>query len=278
MADTLRAATAVASAWSTLARSAVVAATRRPRSALRDVPFPTGGRPVLPPGWPGAATRHTVAAGAATAEWLGRLADALVPRVVEGVLSRIDVTVLVEQFVDLDRIAARLDVDAVAARIDIDAVVARVDVDTIAAGLDLDTLVEKVDIARVIDRVDLDAVVDRVDPDRIAARVDLDRVVARVDLDRIVDRLDIDRAAARIDIDSIIERADIVGLARYVLQEIDIAGIVRSSTDAVTTEMVRDVRAHSVDADRAVERVVDRLLRRPGRRTALAPGDGHDRR
>ena len=174
---------------------------------------------------------------------LGHLADALLPRTAAAVLSRLDVAGLVEHYVDVDRIAGFLDVDAVAARLDVGRVVDRVDIAAVAAGLDLDSLVEKVDIARVIDRVDLDDIVARVDIDRIASRLDLDPVI---------------------------ERANIVELARYVVQEIDLPAIIRSSTASLSTDVVRGVRDQGADADRAVERVVDRLLlRRHGRHDAF---------
>jgi hypothetical protein len=215
----------------------------------------------------------------AGARRLGHLADALLPRTAAAVLSRLDVAALVGQYIDVDRIAGFLDIDTVAARLDVGRVVDRVDIDAIAAGLDLDSLVEKVDIARVIDRVDIDAIVARVDIDRVIDRVDIDAIVARVDIDRVIDRVDIDaivarvdidRIASRLDLDPVIERANIVELARYVVQEIDLAAIIRSSTASLSTDVVRGVRDQGADADRAVERVVDRLLlRRHGRHDAL---------
>ena len=206
---------------------------------------------------------------------LSALADVVLPWLAREVLSRLDVVALVREFVDVDRIAAGLDVDAVAARLDLDAVIERIDIEGIAAGLDLDALVEKVDVSRVIDRVDLDEVVGRVDLDkavasvdldRIVDRVDVDRVVNRVDLDRIIDRVDVDRVAARLDLDPVIERANVVAIARYVIDAIDLPRLIRSSTASMTAETVRGVRDQGVDADRAVERLVDRLLlRRQGR-------------
>jgi hypothetical protein len=106
-----------------------------------------------------------------------------------------------------------------------------------------------------------------VDLDRAVARVDIDRILDRVDLDAVADRIDLDRAVARVDIDPILDRADIVGLARYVVQEIDLPALVRYSTGSVTSEMVRGLRDQSTGADQAVARVVDRVLRRHGRRT-----------
>jgi hypothetical protein len=233
----------------------------RPRPGLRATVASTLAHPV------------TTAVGAVAAA-----ADVLVPEVARGVLARLDVPALVAEYVDVDRIAAQLDVDAVLDRLDLDAVAAR---------LDLDALVDTVDIARVLDRVDLDAVVARVDLDAVAARldldalvdkvdiarvldrVDLDAVVATVDLDAVVDRVDLDRAVDRVDVDRVIARTDIAALARYVVEVIDLPGLLRASTGSVTTEVVRSVRDQGADADRALERVVDRLLHRPARRTGI---------
>ena len=180
-----------------------------------------------------------------TVRALAGMADRVVPGVARAVLARLDVPALVREFVDLDRLAAVLDVDAV---------VARVDLDALAARLDLDAAVERVDIARILDRVDLDA---------LAARLDLDAAVDRVDLDRAVDRVDVDRVLAR---------TDLAGLARYVVQEIDLPGLLRASSGSVSSEMVRSVRDQGADADKAVERVVDRWLHRHGRRAGRADG------
>jgi hypothetical protein len=220
--------------------------------------------PVLRPAVARGLRRGGVEVWEVAARRLGPLADALLPPTAAAVLSRLDVARLVERYVDVGRIAAGLDVDAVAARLDVGRVVERVDIDAIAAGLDLNTLVEKVDVTRVIDRVDLDEIV---------ARVDIARVIDRLDLDDLVSRVDIDRIAARLDLDPVIARANVVDIARYVVQEIDLPAIIRSSTATLSTDVARGVRAQGADADRAVERVVDRLLlRRSGRH------DGADRR
>ena len=247
------AAAALASAGTAIARYAFSVTAR---TALDLVPLPRLRRAVHPRSW-SAAAREAASALRTAEQQLSELADVLLPWLAREVLSRLDVVDLVREYVDIDRIAAGLDVDAVAARLDIDSVIERVDLDGIAAGLDLNTLVEKVDVARVIDRVDLDEIV---------SRVDIDRVVATVDLDRVIDRVDVDRVAARLDLDPVIERANVVAIARYVIEAIDLPELIRSSTASVTAETVRGVRDQGVDADRAVERVMDRLLlRRHGR-------------
>jgi hypothetical protein len=45
----------------------------------------------------------------------------------------------------------------------------------------------------------------------------------------------------------------------------------------VSSEMVRSVRDQGADADRAVERIVDRLLHRAARRTGTAGGGAETR-
>ena len=102
------------------------------------------------------------------------------------------------------------------------------------------------------------------------AGASLDAVVDRVDLDRAVARVDLDQAVDRVDVDRVIARTDLAGLARYFVEVVDLPGLLRASTGSVTDEMVRSVRDQGADADRAVERIVDRLLHRQGRRTGTA--------
>jgi hypothetical protein len=303
--DLVDAAAAVLTVAAALARYAGGAASRSRRRIFRHLPFNAPGT-VLRRGLPGPVVWALAHPASAAVRALAVAADELVPDVTRAVLARLDVPTLVREFVDMDRLAAMLDVDAVVARVDLDAVLDRVDLDSIvarvdldravsrvdldavldrvdldaiAARLDLDPLVDKVDVSRVIDRVDLDAIaarldldslVDSVDVSRVIDRVDLDSIVARVDLDRAVNRVDLDRAVDRVDVDRVIARTDVAGLARYVVQVIDLPGLLRASTDSVSAEMARGVRDQGAEADRAVERVVDRLLHRPGRRTGPA--------
>jgi len=270
------------------------AAARSRRRLLPHLPFTEQGvalRRALhgPLGW---ALAHPASAAVRA---LAVAADELVPDVTRAVLARLDVPALVREFVDLDRLAALLDVDAVVARVDLDAVLDRVDVNAIAAKLDLDAVLDRVDVDAIaakldldlvaarldldtlVDKVDVSRVIDRVDLDAIVARVDLDRAVGRVDLDAVVARVDLDRAVDRVDVDRVIARTDLAGLARYVVQEIDLPGLLRASTGSVSSEMVRSVRDQGADADRAVERIVDRLLHRAARRTGTAGGGAETR-
>jgi hypothetical protein len=178
-------------------------------------------------------------------------ADALlrttIGRVLEAFLDSVDLTALVCEYLDLDAVADTLDVDRVVARVDPAAVVGRIDLDAIAAALDVD---------RVVARVDLDAVVRRIDVDAIAAALDVDGVVARVDLDAVVARI------------------DLVGIARDVVDAIDLPEIVRHSTGALTSDTVRSVRTGTRHADNLVAGAVDRLLHRPAAGGSAVPAPG----
>ncbi|MGH8824132.1 MAG: hypothetical protein ACRDVN_06620 [Jiangellaceae bacterium] len=76
---------------------------------------------------------------------LDRLLDAVVPEVVRAVITRIDLTAVVRQQVDVNQIAAGVDVDAIARRVDVDAVIARVDL----IGITEDIL-DRIDLPEII--------------------------------------------------------------------------------------------------------------------------------
>jgi hypothetical protein len=160
----------------------------------------------------------------------------VLPRAVERALATVDVTDLVRAHVDLDALAKILDVDAVVSRVDLDAVISRVDLDDIASRLDVDAIIGRADLDRAVSRVDLDAVVRRVDPDEVVARVDIEAVLARIDL---------------------------AGIARQVIEAIDLAEILRESAGVVSSQAARVVRTEGMNADESVARFFDRVLRRP---------------
>jgi hypothetical protein len=193
---------------------------------------------------------------------LERMIAVLVPLVVREVLDTLDLNVVILERVDLDGLVAKVDVTEVVDRMDIDAVVRQVDLDAAVQRIDLDALVRQVDIDAIMRRVDIDAIAQRVDLDAIADRIDLDRIVARIDIDSIV---------AGVDLKAIVDRLDVVGLAEEVINEIDLPEIIRDSTGSMASHVVRDARMQSIDADEAVSRLVDRLLRRRGKRSTGAP-------
>lgn len=178
---------------------------------------------------------------------------ALIREVVDAFTSEIDLTALVLDNVDLDRIIASVDMNAIVDLLDLDAIVARVDLDAAVARVDLDAAVARVDIDKIIDRVDVD---------RVISRVDIEAVIAGVDLDAVIDTVDLDRAVSHVDIDAVINRVDLIGLADVIIDGVDLPGIIREASTSVTSDVMTDVRSTSERADDAVADMVGRLLRR----------------
>jgi hypothetical protein len=88
----------------------------------------------------------------------------------------------------------------------------------------------------------------------------MEAVMSHVDVDELVrEHVDINQIATSIDVDAIVKRVDLVGLAEYVIDEVDLPEIIRQSSTAVTSGAVRGVRIRSMEADQAITRVVDRL-------------------
>ena len=196
-----------------------------------------------------------------TRDDLDRIIAAVVPPVVDEVLDSLDLTALVLERVDIDTVVSTVDIEAIVDRVDIAAIVEKIDIDAIATRLDLDAIVDKIDVDAIVRRVDVDAIVTQVDIDAIAKRIDVDAIVAKLDIDAIVDR---------VDIDAIVGRLDLVSLAEEIVNGIDLPEIIRESTGSMASEVVRDVRMQSIDADVAIARIVDRLIRRHrARRTEI---------
>lgn len=180
---------------------------------------------------------------------VSRSLDQLVPEVVRRLAARAELTGVVHDYLDLDRLVADVDVEAVVARVDLDRVVARVD---------LDAAVRELDVDAVVDRVDLDAVAQRLDIEAILDRMDLTAVVLRrVDLEALVT--------------AVLARVDLIGLAQEVIDGVDLPELIRESTGSMASDGVREVRMHGIAADEAVGRAVDRLLLRRGRGGAAGP-------
>ncbi|WP_158813270.1 hypothetical protein [Streptomyces rimosus] len=106
------------------------------------------------------------------------------------------------------------------------------------------------------------AVVAQLDLEALVARVDVNKVAERIDVDRVADRVDVARVARRVDIDAVLDRVDLAGYTRQVLEEVDIGAIVRDTGGDLTGEALDAVRLRSARADRLVDAVTDRLLRR----------------
>ena len=146
--------------------------------------------------------------------------------------------------------------------------------DLVRDHVDLDTLVASVDLDAAVGGVDLDAIAARIDIEAVLDRIDLtDLVMKRVDLDAIVRSVDLDAAVRGVDLDAILARIDLEALANDVIAAIDLPEIIRDSSGSLTSETVRNVRMHSIDADRAVDKVIERLkVRRHPRPGDVSPG------
>jgi hypothetical protein len=174
---------------------------------------------------------------------VGGLLRLVIRQVVAAVVETVDLTELVCRHIDLDVIAAGIDLDAAAARLDLDAAAARLDLDAAVARVDLDAVVRRLDLDDVAKHIDLDALAARIDPDPVVARVDLEAAIARVDL---------------------------AGLAREVIDAIDLPEIVRNSTGTLTSDTIRTVRREAMQADEVVAGLFDRLLRRQVQRASAS--------
>jgi hypothetical protein len=247
-----------------------------------------------------------------TLRTLGRLSATAFPGVVDAVLDQVDVdqmaTVVIDR-VDLTAIAStaldRLDLNEVALK-----VLNQLDVNEVAVRL-LNQLDTNEVVAQLLDELDIDEVatlalneldltqlvLDRVDLQRVVAgalenldltnivvdQVDLGAVVGaaleKVDLTAVVvDKVDLGAVVAaaleKVDLTAIVmQQVDLVGVAEYVVDAIDLPEIIRDSTGSVASEAVVGMRMQGIDADAAVGRVVDRMLRRRRQhRTEQEPG------
>ncbi|PWD44841.1 hypothetical protein ACN93_02065 [Gordonia paraffinivorans] len=191
---------------------------------------------------------RTVEAADAARLWAGAtvrtVLGAVIREVVDVLTEEVDLTDLVLQNVDLERLIA--------------AVLEVIDLDAVIETVDLDRAVAQVDLMRAIDLVDLHEVIGKVDLDEVAKRIDLDAI------------------AARIDIDAILGRVDLVGLAEEIIDGVDLPDIIREASTSVTADVMTDVRSSSERADDAVANAVNRFLRRRGADADVSTRDGAD--
>jgi hypothetical protein len=202
---------------------------------------------------------------------------AVVPPVVDEVLDSLDLTALVRERVDIDALVSTVDIAAIIDRMDIDAILREVDVDGIVRQVDIDAIVSKMDIDAIARQVDLDRIVRQMDIEAIVSKVDVDAIAKRIDVDAIAERIDIDTIVSRVDVDAIVRRLDLVGIAEEIVNGIDLPEIIRQSTGSMASDVVRDVRMESIEADIAMARLVDRIIRRRRERRTDAPGEPESR-
>ncbi len=106
-----------------------------------------------------------------TVEFADSTLRTVIKAVVDAALSEVDITKIVVDHVDIDKIAENIDVDKIAERVSLEPIIDRVDVDEIASRLD---------VKAVIDRLDLDGIVDTVDLERQVNRIDLVKIADQV--------------------------------------------------------------------------------------------------
>lgn len=137
----------------------------------------------------------------------------------------------------------------------------RPEVQTIATAVAVEVVRRVLDA--VLDQLDLtQLVIDRVDLNRVIASVDFEDVVGHIDIGGVMERVDIDEVVDRLNVERVIARLDMPRLALEVIDQIDLPEIIRASTGSVASESVRVVRMQTFGADRAIARVVDKLLGR----------------
>jgi hypothetical protein len=107
--------------------------------------------------------------------------------------------------------------------------------------------------------------------DGIIAGADLDRVVSRIDVDSILQRVNPDDIVARVDVEAVLDRLDLTAIARQVIENIDLAAILREASGAASSQVARSVRTEGMNADESVARFFDRVLRRPHHGGAVTP-------
>ena len=155
-------------------------------------------------------------------------------------------------------------------------------VDAALDQIDLNELVaERIELDRIIDRLDLDRVIGRLDIDAIVSRLDLDAIVASVDLDQVVRRVDIQAVADRIDLQALVRRLDLTAIASEVIDELNLMQLIQDAMGSMTNETVGGIRVQSMNADRAISRLRERLLGRgggdgPASTPANAPSEASD--
>jgi hypothetical protein len=143
--------------------SIALSAAFRVSAAAGRVARPIGRSLMSPPGVPRALTpemtvRRLAVRGDEVIQGAGAVLDRasreLLPTLMDALLDRIDLTELVLQRVDLDRVLASADLDAAIARVDVEALAARLDVTALAARLDpvaiASIIIEAIDLTEIL--------------------------------------------------------------------------------------------------------------------------------
>lgn len=101
-------------------------------------------------------------------------------------------------------------------------------------------------------------------------------VLDRVDVTGyVIERVDLERVIAAVDLNSVLGRMDLAGLARKVIDEVELTNLIRDSTSTVASDGLVGIRLQGVAADERLNHLVDRVLRR--RTDGRSPQAGVDR-
>ena len=120
-----------------------------------------------------------------------------------------------------------------------------------------------------------DGILNRMDLTDIAIqRVDVDRLIQEADIEAVLQRVDLDEVASHLDIQAIVDRLDLVGIARNLIEELELTEIIRESTGALAVESIEQLRFQGVRADRVVSRALDRIVRKGMARNLAGPNGG----
>lgn len=113
------------------------------------------------------------------------------------------------------------------------------------------------------------AIVDRIDLKPI-----VERAISELNLTEIVlQNVDIDAIVAKADLEPIIDRLPLTDLASYVVEQIDLPAIIRSSTGGIAIDALSSARVASMAGDALVGRISDAILLKRRRDTASPLAD-----
>ena len=79
-------------------------------------------------------------------------------RAVDTLLGQLDLTTLVIDHLDIQRVASEVDIDAMVGQLDMDRLLDRVDMDKLLDRIDMERLTARIDVEALLDRVDMPAV------------------------------------------------------------------------------------------------------------------------
>ncbi|HKC26854.1 MAG TPA: hypothetical protein VKB75_02475 [Jatrophihabitans sp.] len=100
----------------------------------------------------------------------------------------------------------------------------------------------------------------------------VDGLLRRVDLtDFVLAHVSIPRIVEAIDIKAVLATVDVSGVADQVVRDLDLPQIIRTSSEALSTDAVVGLRLQSASADDVVDRLVGRLVHRRHADVAITP-------